>query len=231
MINKKIKYILIVVFVIVIAGVITWRQNKQKEEFGVTPNSTFISTSSPVSDETADWAVYQKEEYGFRLKYPSDFEKAEWENFEFSNIVGDFKGFLLAQFKIPSSLIESKFYFPDIRVEIDSTDVCDKLSQLPDVDESLTNKGDLAINNINFLKKERKYTTNPGVSYDGIIYYTKIKGRCYSITLFNIISISGIDALIDQNKITEEQNQIEREKKKFVIFLEQKMLPTFKFLE
>jgi len=230
--NKKIKYILIVILIIIVAGMIIWRQNKQKEEFSVIPTSTSTPTPTPTPtpNEIADWATYQKGEYGFEVKYPSDFVKAEWTDFEFTNIAGDFKGFFLVQFKIPRSYIKSEFYASDIRIEVDDENICEKLNQFSDVDESLTTKIPLAINKNIFTKKEKK-DVNPGVSYDKIIYYTKNKEKCYSITLFNIISTTGIEALVDQNKIGEEQNQIEKEKKNFIEFLEQKMLPTFKFLE
>jgi len=228
--NKKIKYTLIAVLIIIIAGIIIWRQNKQKEEFSVIPTSTPTLTPSPTPDEIANWGTYQNGEYGFEIKYPSDFEKAVWENFEFSNISGDFKGFLLVQLKIPSSFLESKFYFPDIRIEVDDKNVCDKLDQFPEVNEDLTTKEPLTIGNITFAKREKE-NTNPGVSYDKIIYYTINNNKCYSITLFNIISTSSIESLGNQDEIIKEKNKILGDKKKLISFLEQKILTTFKFLE
>lgn len=228
--NKKIKYIPIVILVIIVAGIIIWRQNKQKEEFSAIPTPTPALMPSPAAEEIIDWAAYQKKEYSFEIKYPDDFIKEEWTNFIFTNVADEVGGFFLIQLKIPSSYIKSKFYSPDIRVEVDDKNICDKLDRFAEVSKDLAAKEPLAIGSIIFVKREKE-AANPGVSYDKIIYYTKNKEKCYSITLFNIISTAGIETLADQNKIGEEQNQIEKEKKNFIEFLEQKMLPTFKFLE
>jgi len=222
--NWKYVVIILVLALIVGGGIFGYWKWVGREEVKILE---IKMSEKVVENETANWETYKNEQYGFEINYPNDFVKAEWTDFEFTNIAGDFKGFFLVQFKIPRFYIKSEFYAPDIRIEVDDENICEKLNQFPDVDESLTTKIPLVINKNIFTKKEKK-DANPGVSYDKIIYYTKKENRCYSITLFNIISTAGIEALADQNKIREEQNQIEKEKKNFIEFLEQKILPTFK---
>lgn len=233
--NKKIKIVLLIVIflAIVFGGVVLWRQEKQRGNFSTlpTPTVTPVLSQTPLSENT-DWTTYNNATYGIEIKYPSNFERALWENFEFSNVSGDFKGIFLMQLKIPKDLVKSEFYNPDIRVEIDNEDVCGKLDKFPDVDENLTSKGSFSIGGIIFNKKEKKDTGTPtGVLYDKIIYYAKRGGKCYSITLFNIAYTSKIESLADQGKITKEQNLILESEKDLVSLMEQKILPTFKFLE
>ncbi|MDP2820593.1 MAG: PsbP-related protein [bacterium] len=63
--DKKIKYLIIFVVIILIVGVggfLAWQQ-------GWIP--TLKSFSKLTSDETTDWKIYKNEEYGFEFKYPS----------------------------------------------------------------------------------------------------------------------------------------------------------------
>lgn len=225
--NWKYIVIILVLALIVGGGIFGYWKKVGREEVKI------LEIKMPekvIENETADWKTYKNEQYGFEINYPNDFVKAEWTDFEFTNIAGDFKGFFLVQFKIPRSYIKSEFYAPDIRIEVDDENICEKLNQFPDVDESLTTKIPLVINENIFTKKEKK-DANPGVFYDKIIYYTKKENRCYSITLFNIISTSGIEAIGDQEEIIKERDQTEQEKREFILFVEQKLLPTFRFLE
>ena len=233
--NKKIKLALsIVIFIsIVSGGVVFWRQEKQRRNFGAlpTPTAAPVLFPAPIS-ENIDWEIYNNTTYGIEIKYPSNFEKALWENFEFSNVSGNFKGIFLMQLKIPKDLVKSEFYNPDIRIEIDNEDVCGKLDKFPDVDEKLTSKEPFSIGGIMFDKKEKKDTsTTGGALYDKVIYYTKRNGKCYSVALFNIVYTSKIELLDGQGEIVKEQNLILENEKDLVSLMEQKILPTFKFLE
>ena len=76
--NKKIStligILIIVVFALIVGGAIYW-YSKEKFE---TPEVKV--SEKTITDETANWKTYRNEEYGFEVKYPSNWQLSTIKN-------------------------------------------------------------------------------------------------------------------------------------------------------
>ncbi len=67
---------LLVVLVVVVAAILTYFAFfKKPGEVAVSPTPTPTKTATPTPDETANWKTYTNNQYGFEVKYPSDWEQ------------------------------------------------------------------------------------------------------------------------------------------------------------
>jgi hypothetical protein len=66
---QKTLVIILIVVIVALSGVIIWQNLGSK--------SPAVNNQPPISDETADWKTYTNEQYGFEMKYPSDWSPIE----------------------------------------------------------------------------------------------------------------------------------------------------------
>jgi len=73
--NQWILAAIILVVIVVIAGIFILLLNSQKSTS--TPPSSISPTSSPITEEVANWKTYTNTKYGYSLKYPSEMRLTE----------------------------------------------------------------------------------------------------------------------------------------------------------
>ena len=73
----------VIILIIIIAGFFIWKQRWLEGFYGKISMPVVSPTNFPV-DETNDWKTYESENYGFKIKYPSDLIISEGDSVFFS---------------------------------------------------------------------------------------------------------------------------------------------------
>ncbi len=70
----KTSIIILVVAVVALAGVVVWQGVSQPKPSSALPatNQPAVNQEQQPQDETAGWSTYKNEQYGFEVKYPTD---------------------------------------------------------------------------------------------------------------------------------------------------------------